>query len=98
MTTTKASNKRKFIRFKPDPDAVALLDLKSGSQFSPMLHALIFEESHGGVGLLVISEERLKLGQKMKVQVGRLAPLKAEVRWCEKIDKKIFKIGLMYLE
>jgi hypothetical protein len=98
MTTNKSANKRKFIRFKPDPDSIALLDLKSGSQFSPTLHALIFEESHGGVGLLVISEDRIKLGQNLKVQVGRLAPMKAEVRWCEKIDKDIFKLGLMYLE
>jgi hypothetical protein len=98
MITSKAPNKRKFIRFKPDPDSIALIDMKSGSQFSPSLHALIFEESHGGVGLLVISNERIKIGQKLKVQVGRLAPLKAEVRWCEQIDKQIFKIGLMYLE
>ena len=98
MNTSKATNKRKFIRFKPDADAIALIDMKADGQFSPKNNALIFEESHGGVGLLFISNDRIKIGQKLKVQVGRLAPMKAEVRWCEQIDKQIYKIGLMYLD
>jgi hypothetical protein len=98
MTTSQVTKKRKFTRFKPDPDAIALIDLKAEAQFSPTMHALIFEESYGGVGLLVISSEKIKNGQKLIVQVGKLAPIKAEVRWCEQIDKQIYKIGLQFLE
>src|SRR5690349_21298675 len=96
----KSAQKRKSVRYKPDPGDFARIDPDPGlrDKFNPQYPALVIEEAAKGCGLVVTGDVTLDEGDVCKVQVGKVGPVLAEVRWRLQIDKQIFKIGLMYLE
>jgi hypothetical protein len=86
-------------RRSPDPGDFAMIDLKNRPPFNPKLVALISEESQSGAGLIVVDPPAiLKKGQVIVVQVGRLSPLPAVVRWLRKLEDRVYRIGIEYLE
>jgi hypothetical protein len=96
--TTSKANQRKSIRFSPDEGAYALIDIDLDSPvFKPSVPALVFSESHGGCGLVLLATEKILVGDIIRVRVGNLPVCKAEVRWREEIDPTTVKIGLQYL-
>lgn len=97
-TTANKLSKRKSIRFKPDPLDHALIDLNLTGRFAPEYIALIAEEAPKGCGLVLLGETKLEVGDVCRVKVGRLAAMKAEVRWRTDLDPTVYKVGLMYLE
>ncbi|OFZ55910.1 MAG: hypothetical protein A2428_05185 [Bdellovibrionales bacterium RIFOXYC1_FULL_54_43] len=91
--------KRNSVRFAPDEGVYALVDATPGTAgFDPTIPALIFSESHKGCGIVVLTTTKLQIGDHVKIQVGDLPVLRAEVRWREQVDPLIVKIGMMYLE
>ena len=95
-----AANKRRHIRFAPDPldYAQIALDVEAPT-FTPDFVALIVEESPmGGCGLAMLISDRIVSGTKVLAKVGRLTPLRSEVVWVRKIDEHIMRLGLRFLE
>lgn len=101
---------RKYIRFFPEPLEIALIDTSQES-FSKYNHAhpemkteyvaLIENESHKGATLVFVLKEKdlemIKDGGKWVVQLGKLAPLPAEVKWHKNLDTLIVKVGIVLL-
>lgn len=104
MANTKkapTANKRRNIRFAPEDSTIALIEVApfpTSKAFKPSVTGLVFSESHGGCGVVVVGAEDLKAGSMCKIQVGKLAPMKAEIRWRKDLDDSLAKLGLMYLE
>ncbi|MBI2571182.1 MAG: hypothetical protein HYV63_29605 [Candidatus Schekmanbacteria bacterium] len=99
-------NRRRYIRFDPDPLDVAYVELApKGDDFTPQFAALVFQEAYGGCGLVVhrkVAEEDLESflapGTRCRLAVGNLDPIFAEVAWRETLDKTLYRIGFRYLE
>ncbi len=92
--------KRKHLRVQPDFDEFCLIDLDFNSpEFNPSIGAFIVNESPmGGCSLVVHQTEYLQEGDKCTVQLGRMAPLKAEVKWRRALDEDVVRLGLQLLE
>lgn len=90
---------RRFLRYKPDENDVALLDFKTTSKdFKPTLTAIILNESYSGCALVLASNEVLKKDTKLKIKIGKLDPMKGEIVWCKVLEENIQKIGIRLLE
>ena len=94
------TNKRRHLRHQPDAGDFAMIDVSSplDRPFHPTIPALIVDEAFKGCGLIVLPHPKLTVGARLRVQVGKLAPVTAEIRWKLEIDTQVHKIGLMYLE
>ena len=91
---------RSQLRFRPDPLDIAQLDFGPlDAPFSPTQVALIAEESPmGGAGLVALTSPQLHEGVVLRVKVGRLAPLRSEVRWMRKLEGDLVRVGIKFLE
>lgn len=96
VPTKNLKRPRSATRFKPDPLTVAYLSLKATG--TGQLVGLILNESFTGCAVLINTEERFKLDQKVFVKVGNLHAMAAQIIWSTQLDENIFKIGLRYLE
>lgn len=65
--------------------------------FRPTIYALVHNESSTGAGVVALRTERLLTGQNVRVQIGELAPVVAEIRWRTELDNQVIRLGLMYL-
>jgi hypothetical protein len=101
MSNVKKSpvDKRKGIRFKPDSQTLATLSFQeSKKNFSADLQALVITESFGGCGLVTFRSPKLNPGSVCTIQVGKIGPLEAEIRWRVDLDEDLMKLGIKYLE
>ncbi|OYZ24521.1 MAG: hypothetical protein B7Y39_01025 [Bdellovibrio sp. 28-41-41] len=90
---------RKFIRYQPDPQSVALIDLKAnGREFKPTITAIILNESYYGCAIVFANNEIIKKGAKVKIKIGQLEIMKAEVAWVKTLEENIQKVGILLLE
>lgn len=90
---------RKFIRFKPDDNALALIDLKTtGKDFTPSISALILNESFSGCALVLASNDIIKVGTKIKIKIGNLHVMKAEIVWSKVLEENIQKVGVKIMD
>lgn len=90
---------RRFLRYQPDPATIALIDVKfSGREFNPTITAIILNESHTGCAIVFADNEILKKGAKVKVKIGSLEIMKAEVAWNKVLEENIQKVGLLLLD
>lgn len=96
----KQLKKRRYIRSTPDPLDVAYLSFDANSiQFQADAVGLIVEESaRGGCGLIFRLPIDLKAGQNVKIQLGRMAPLAAEVVWIKPQLESLLFAGFRFLE
>ncbi len=92
--------KRQRIRFRADLLETAQLDFGPlDGPFSPSQSAVIVEESPmAGCGLLLLRSDHCYPGVVCRVKVGRMAPLRAEVRWQEELGEEAVRVGMMFLE
>ena len=89
---------RKFLRYQPDAQSIALIDLKaSGREFKPTITAIILNESFAGCAILLADNQVLKKGTKMRVKIGPVEVIKAEVVWNKILEENIQKIGIKLL-
>ena len=98
MTSSKPNESFRGVRFPPDPKTLAQLDVEGSAEFKPSLYGLVLNESYQGCALILLKDERISAGAPLRVQVGQLAPMRAEVRWHKELDDQVVKIGLFYLE
>ncbi|MDH4262783.1 MAG: hypothetical protein OEV78_07055 [Spirochaetia bacterium] len=102
---------RKHIRFYPEPMEIALIDTnteryhkfnKTTPDMITDYIALIENESHTGASLvLIIKDENpdfIKTGTNWIVKIGELAPMRAEVKWNQRIDDVIVKVGVTFID
>lgn len=92
----------RHVRFPPDSDQVAFISFNI-HEYLPDLAALIINESIKGACFvvnkaLIPKEKPITSGQIFLAKVGKLEPLKAEVRWVEDVDINLLKIGIKLLE
>ncbi|MBI2522007.1 MAG: hypothetical protein HYV97_16440 [Bdellovibrio sp.] len=91
--------KRSQVRFRPDPNVLAAIDLNpENKKFSPTLRGLVFSESYSGCGLVMLLSPHMMVGDICKIEIGVLAPLKAQVMWRTQLDDQVMKLGLKLLE
>lgn len=96
---TKKKAKRKHIRFAPDSGTLAyILTDGDGQKLKPPLPALVIEESFAGCSFVVIKNSQFHEDAEFQVQVGKLSPMKATIRWMKSFDEKVSIIGLSYKE
>jgi hypothetical protein len=96
---TVSKNKRSGVRFFSDPGTFALIDIKPKKKdFNPEFRALVVTESFKGCSLVIVNALLFVKGDKVKIKVGDLSPLVAEIRWSVELDDGIQKLGLMFLE
>ena len=100
------AQKRNGKRFKPDEAHVsALIELEPGSdqilEQSPVrgdFKGLIFSQSPGGCGVTVRHTEKLKVGDKCRMQVGASKPRTCEIVWLNVVDDDTIKLGVKYIQ
>ena len=99
MADTKGSHNRSNMRYKPQTPIHAVIDVESTKlEFSPTIPALVFDESFKGCGLVVLETTLLQVGDRIRVQIGKLPIFNAEVRWRQEIADDILKVGILFLE
>ncbi len=104
MPTPKSSKKyvkRASIRYTPDDGTFAMIDLideRLDGTFRPSMVALVPEESAKGAGLVVLGTPDLQVGKYIRIQLGKLPPQRAEIRWRREVDPQISRIGILFLE
>lgn len=98
MSTTK--NVRRHIRYKPDKFDTALIMFDGArDSWQPDDVALIIDESaSAGAQLLLRNPPPLAVGAVVKVQLGKLEPLSAQVAWCKPLAPDLSRVGIQFLE
>lgn len=90
---------RKFLRYQPDPQAVALIDTRPNSRdFKPSITAIILNESFTGCALVFADNEIMRKGSRVKIKIGPLEIMKGEVAWTKILEENIQKVGIQLLE
>lgn len=96
---TSIDKSRTYTRFQPSADTLAWIDKKTGkTKFAPTLACLVLNESFTGCAVITLAASGFVKGDAIRIQVGKLAVLPAEVRWVKALDKEVVKIGIEYLE
>ncbi len=96
----KYTNSRKYIRFKPDDLDIAyvMLNTPDADDFKPDLSALIIDEAHKGCSVAVLPAKEINEDTIIYIKVGKLPPLKAQIKWKKSLDGVLDRLGIMYLE
>lgn len=92
----KREPRRKNIRYKADPAECALMEFGRDPRapFQGQLAGLIMDYSFHGCCVVAPRREELLIGAKLRVRLGVLDPLAAEVRWLVPIGDDLSRIGL----
>ncbi len=94
-----AKAKRKWTRFETDPGSAAGIQVGDFNHpYKPTHNALCVNESFRGSCLLVTHISGMNIGELVWAKVGDMEPLKGEIRWIEKLEDHIFKIGLFWVD
>jgi hypothetical protein len=83
-------DRRVFARLQPKPNvsSVEVRIIHRGS---------VVDESSGGIGLIVTSDQGLQVGQPVEVGYGGF-PIRAEVRYIEATAGGCFRVGLRWVD
>lgn len=91
--------KRKATRFKAAPGTLVQVSLASTSKnFKPQVIGLAIDEAYKGGSFVTIADKRLSIGANLYVKVGRVAALKAQVRWVKELEYDLCVYGMEFLE
>lgn len=85
-------------RFQPDPTTGALIDFKLTKVFNPTVLGIVVNESLSGCSLILATDEIVSRGTKIKLKIGELAPLQAQIVWSKNLEENIYKIGVKIIE
>lgn len=92
-------SKRRKVRFASDPSQHAEIELHpTPGDFTPDLAAVICNESYRGCCIVAVKNKQLQEGARIRIKVGRLAPLLGEVKWVTDLDVEVAKFGIEFLE
>ena len=96
---TSKDPKRKSVRFPASDSTLAQIDLHSeGNKFSPSLVGLVIDEAHKGCSFVAVKQGDFRERQEIRIQIGALPALRAEVRWIKHIAPRVSIVGVFYLE
>jgi hypothetical protein len=102
MTAALKASRRRYIRFKPDPESVAFVTLEGTGKKDPgkiHLACLIVDEApRGGCCLVSFHHDRLHLNSEYLVKVGPLHPLRAKLVWLQSCGDDMVKLGFQFVE
>ena len=99
--STKSSyqSKRKYPRYKPETDTFVTIETKGGGKaYTPNTGGLVFSESYGGCGIVLLATNELQTGDICMAKIGPLHPMRAQVVWRTQLDNNVIKIGIKFLE
>lgn len=83
------------MRYKAEPSHCAQLDFRVGDEpFESQLVALILDHSFHGCCLVAVRDERLMVGATLRLKLGVLDPLEAQLKWVREIGDDLLRIGL----
>jgi|GEM_PF-881127 len=99
-TSLDSLQRRKSVRFPPDPLDYAVLDWSDSKdkQFQPGTVGLLVNESYSGCAVIIVSESKPQDGAKLRIKVGAIGPLGAEIVWIKNLDDTIYKLGIHFIE
>lgn len=102
MAEEKSEDRRRYLRYPPDPTEIVMIQVGAGEpgQFRPELAALPSEESRSGLRLVLRRNELLEgleAGSRLLVEVARLGPQSAEVRWVDSDHPEVITLGVQLL-
>ena len=88
------------LRFKPDPMDQAFVEFRVAdtAQFQPQCCALIINESFSGSALVLQSQDTILPEKEIRVKIGKLEPMRAQIVWVKILEKDLYKIGVQFLE
>ena len=91
---------RKHIRYKPDKLDVALVMYDGNSAgWNPDDVGIIIDESAiSGAQLIMRKSHRLQVSETIKVKLGSLEPMLAEVSWRKEVEGDLCRVGVKLLE
>ena len=96
MTTKNAE--RKGLRFSAEGGTLVHIDLQpDADKFNPTIVGLAIDEAGKGCGAVVLNIPAIKEGSRCRIQVGRLPPMMAEIKWVRELDPQVLKIGVLYV-
>lgn len=97
--TPAQKNRRKSVRFSAEEGTLGtVLNDLDGERLKIPLPFLVVDEAYKGCSFASLVHPIWQKGNRVKLKVGRLSPLWAEVRWVRTFDKKIQYVGVEYLE
>lgn len=98
LENMKNANRRKHIRFSPDPPCTALvLTDGKGKALKNPLPCVVVEESATGCGLVSAMNPLFVKDTILVVQVGQLSEMPSLIRWVKTFDDRICYFGLEYM-
>lgn len=90
---------RSSIRFSAENNSLTLIDLeRTDDDFKPSAVGLAIDESSHGSGIVMLKKNCPEMDREVRVQVGKLAPLKAKVVWVKELDEHVVRVGFHFLE
>lgn len=91
--------KRKYIRFVPDEGTLAyILTGADGEKLKVPTPCLVIEESYAGCSFVALKNSQFREGAELTVKVGKLNPMRAQIRWVKTYGGKVSHAGLVYQE
>ncbi|MFK7871727.1 MAG: PilZ domain-containing protein [Oligoflexales bacterium] len=103
----KFKNRRSHLRFDPGPNSIAAIDLSvepeqhdhdGEKSFSPDFVGLPLSESYKGCSLVIRAHEEITKGKEVRVKIGELSPMTAQIVWVRTLTESVSEIGLHFLE
>ncbi|HEX6243304.1 MAG TPA: hypothetical protein VFZ61_20460 [Polyangiales bacterium] len=89
------AQRRRNVRYKADPSEHAQLDFRLGpAAFAGQLAALILDHSFHGCCLVAVRDQRLVVGARLRLKLGVLDPLDAQLRWAREVGDELVRVGL----
>lgn len=93
----KGDSKRRAIRYSPDIGDYAVVCFSGDeSEFKVDSVGIIINESATGCAIVVPANRRLKVGDTVVVQVGKMNPVQSTIIWRIDLDKDVVKLGIKY--
>ncbi len=93
------TKRRRENRFKPEPtNPFAHIDsVNIEGKFHANLIGLVLDQSAQGCGLVFQSQNGFEIGEICRIKIGSYEPVQAEVRWKQKLDDSLIKVGFRFL-
>ncbi|MDJ0508004.1 MAG: PilZ domain-containing protein [Crocosphaera sp.] len=89
-------NQRKHQRYYNSQGSSVEL-LTDAEEITQSFKGMILDDSFGGCGLIVITEEKLLNGQLCQLKLKNLDPILCQIVWLKRLDKNILRLGVRYL-
>ncbi len=92
------SQKKRPLRYKPSAGVYAFLDPRPNARrFSAKFAGLVLNQSFKGCALIFTPTEAPEIGAIVKLKLGPLDPVLAEIRWVDELRDGAYAVGLLLM-